>query len=74
MGDILRFVTAAENEPVIGFPIAPHIEFAAGDSPFPTANTCVNKLCLIIGPNMASEEKLFDIFDLAFANKYFGMS
>ena len=52
MGHILQFVTGTDEEPPLGFGIAPHIEFVekareGTNYPFlPTANTCGNTLYL----------------------------
>ena len=52
LGHILQFVTGTDEEPPLGFGIAPHIEFVEKEStgtkcPFlPTANTCANTLYL----------------------------
>ena len=73
--NILKFVTASENEPVLGYGIEPRIEFANAESAFPTANTCINKLTLVIGEKLpADNERMFDIFDLTFVNEHFGLA
>ena len=52
LGHIPRFVTGTDEEPPLGFGIAPHIEVVEKEStgtkcPFlPTANTCANTLYL----------------------------
>ena len=85
LGHILQFVTGTDEEPPLGFGVAPCIEFVEAAShgtnshtecPFlPTANTCANILYL---PRRAkdvllpSEEQLFNLYDLAFANAFFG--
>ena len=85
LGHILQFVTGSDEEPLLGFSVAPSIEFVEATShgtsphtecPFlPTANTCANTLCLPRCTNdllLPSEEQLFNLYDLAFANSYFG--
>ncbi|XP_028401093.1 uncharacterized protein LOC114524162 [Dendronephthya gigantea] len=47
--NILKFVSGSEYEPVLGFSISPQIDFVMSESSYPTANTCINKLCLVIG-------------------------
>ena len=74
--DILRFATGAENEPILGFSIHPSIAFVEAQKGFvPTANTCINLLQLPRAtprlPKPAPEE-LFNVYDLAFANAFFG--
>lgn len=85
LGHILQFVTGSDEEPLLGFRVAPSIEFVEATShgtnphtecPFlPTANTCANTLSLprcTNGSLLPSEEQLFNLYDLAFANAYFG--
>ena len=72
--NILKFTTAGENEPVLGYGVEPRIEFVAAGSAFPTANTCVNKLSLVIGEKLPTDqERMFSIFDLSFVNAHFGL-
>ena len=74
LGHIFKFITGAENEPVVGYGVAPSIAFAKSLSPYPTANTCINKLCLAIcesGP--IDQDAMFQVFDLAFVNDHFGL-
>lgn len=71
----MGFVTAAGYEPILGYGIEPRIEFVAADSPFPTANTCINKLSLVIGEKLPTDqERMFYIFDLTFVNEHFGLA
>ena len=85
LGHILQFVTGSDEEPPLGFSVAPSIVFVEAAShgtnphtecPFlPTANTCANTLSLPRRTNdslLPSEEQLFNLYDLAFANAYFG--
>ena len=71
---ILRFVTGSENEPILGFSIQPCIEFCDSmPSSFPVRNTCANKLTLPCGEIVPKEQdKMFEFYDMAFANQYFG--
>ncbi|KAL5011737.1 hypothetical protein ScPMuIL_010288 [Solemya velum] len=77
---ILAFVTGSEREPSLGFTIHPSISFKLADkeSPryIPTANTCINQLHLFRPEDcrqaLPSDSKLFDSFDLAFSNTFFG--
>lgn len=82
---VLQFVTGTDEEPPLGFSVAPCIEFVEATSrgtdshtecPFlPTANTCANTLYLPRHGKdllLPSEEQLFNLYDLAFANAFFG--
>ena len=72
--NILRFTTCSENEPVLGYGVSPRIEFVYANSPLPTANTCINKLSLVIGNKLPNDqERMFEIFDLTFVNNHFGL-
>ena len=74
MENILRFTTCSENEPVLGYGVSPRIEFVYANSPLPTANTCINKLSLVIGDKLPNDqERMFEIFDLTFVNNHFGL-
>ena len=77
---VLQFVTGAQEEPVLGFVLKPSIEFVEAESNLkwsflPTGNTCINKLRLP-RPNrdiaLSEEKELFEVYDFAFANAYFG--
>lgn len=73
---ILKFVTGAEEEPVLGFSHHPSITFVEAEKSFlPMANTCINCLKLVrptLSKPLPSEDALFQCFDYAFANAYFG--
>ena len=82
---VLQFVTGTDQEPPLWFSVAPCIEFVEATShgtnshtvcPFlPTANTCANTLYLPRHGKdllLPSEEQLFNRYDLAFANAFFG--
>lgn len=81
LGHILQFVTGSDEEPPLGFGIAPLIQFVEKETvgtkcPFlPTANTCANTLYLPRRSRdslLPSEEQIFNLYDLAFANAFFG--
>lgn len=77
---ILQFTTAADEEPVLGFVKKPSIHFTPATSEsiwsfIPTANTCSNVLhlpCPETNMTLPSEKKLFEVYDMAFCNAYFG--
>ena len=73
---ILGFVTCSDEEPRLGFTLHPSMEFVvASESFLPTSHTCGNQ---IIVPRPTAEkalpqqEHLFNLYDYAFANSYFG--
>ena len=76
LNDVLRFAAAADNEPILGFSIQPSIVFVEAVKGFlPTANTCINTLYLprpTISLPLPTPEALFNIYDYAFANAFFG--
>ena len=73
--NIMAFATASENEPVLGYGVAPSIHFAEALSAYPTANTCINRLTLAFGDNLpTSQEAMFDVFDMSFVNTHFGLA
>ncbi|XP_028403172.1 uncharacterized protein LOC114525912 [Dendronephthya gigantea] len=76
LGDVLRFATGSEDEPVLGFAIQPALCFSDGTrSCLPTSNTCINLLRLAIGEILPeSQDEMFQKFDLAFSNTHFGMA
>lgn len=69
---ILAFVTGADAEPVMGFSQNPTIKFAEMRSTLPTASTCTKELYLPLNIT-GSDEEIFQTFDLAFVNEYFGL-
>ena len=78
LGTILEFVTGASEEPVLGFVIEPSIQFVLPiqASFYPSSRTCSNVLILPRGnleKAIPSEERLFEIYDLSFGQKYFGV-
>ncbi|XP_063397675.1 uncharacterized protein LOC134681988 [Mytilus trossulus] len=73
---ILRFATGTEEEPALGYSIDPSIQFVEGTSFMPTANTCINKMNLTIPDSnevSVGKDFLFNLFDYAFSNTFFGM-
>lgn len=74
MGDVLKFITGAINEPVLGYGMKPTITFDEKmPSCLPTSNTCINRLTLAIGEKVPEDkERIYTYFDYAFANSYFG--
>ena len=77
---ILQFVSGTDQEPPLGFFTKPSIVFPSPTtlsawSFVPTANTCANVLHLPCPTNeiqLPPEEKLFEVYDMAFCNAYFG--
>ncbi|XP_022778455.1 uncharacterized protein LOC111320014 [Stylophora pistillata] len=78
LSHILTFVTGSAEEPILGFALDPSIEFVKtdlGDGFTPTAHTCSNILSIPVASSvnpLPSQEKLFEIYDLAFSQSYFG--
>lgn len=75
---ILKFATGSEEEPVLGFHIYPSIAFVKNASLVPTSTTCtcINKLNLPIphgNMEVPSQDILFNLYDYAFCNAYFGL-
>ncbi|XP_015777267.1 PREDICTED: uncharacterized protein LOC107355242, partial [Acropora digitifera] len=76
LGSVLQFTTGADNEPPLGFTIHPSLAFVeATTSFFPSANTCISRITLphpSMDCSLPPKEKLFNLYDLAFSNAYFG--
>ena len=78
LGDILKFVTGTDEEAVLEFALHPSITFVEVKSESkmtPTASTCINQLRLLrpsVGLKLLKESKLFNLYDYAFTNDYFG--
>ena len=77
--NILQFVTAMDEEPVLGYTKQPSLTFTEFQSSFlPTANTCINQLNLprpLFGkPLPTNHIEVFELYDYAFLNSYFGMA
>jgi hypothetical protein len=75
LGKVLQFCTGSDTEPPLGYTIPPSLEFVERESYLPTGNTCINKMQLTIPSDgeQPSEEILFNLFDFAFCNSYFGL-
>ena len=81
LGHILQFTTCADVEPLLGFKLPPSICFSSTTKSnkwafLPTANTCSQTLNLLTGSHdipVPSEEDLFEVYDYAFKNDYFGL-
>ena len=77
---ILQFVSGTDQEPPLGFFTKPSIVFPSSTTSsawsfIPTSNTCANVLHLPCPTNeikLPAEEKLFEVYDMAFCNAYFG--
>jgi hypothetical protein len=78
LAHILMFTTCADEEPVLGFTIQPSITFAEVEESgkfVPTANTCI---CSLVLPHpthlipLPETTFLFNLYDYAFANAFFG--
>lgn len=72
------FATCVDEEPLLGFTIKPNITFAeveSGGKFVPTANTCI---CSLVIPHatplipLPEPDRLFNLYDFAFANAFFG--
>ena len=82
LGSILQFATGVDEEPPLGFELQPSIQFVAANegikwSFIPKANTCSKTMFLPRGSNSRSlpaEKKLFEVYDIAFTNTFFGLS
>ncbi|XP_056003517.1 uncharacterized protein LOC125657381 [Ostrea edulis] len=79
LANVLQFVTGADEEPLLGFKIPPTIQFPEVMNSFiPTANTCINSLQLPrpkpdLNVNFPLDEKLFELYDYAFLNLFYGL-
>lgn len=74
---ILRFGTATDEEPLLGFKLAPKIRFTEMTNSFlPTANTCINVITIPYASNntqqLPAAEVLFALYDEAFSSAHFG--
>ena len=49
LGHILCFATATDEEPVLGYSLAPALQFIESACFLPTANTCINRMNLTRG-------------------------
>ena len=81
LGSILQFATGLDEEPPLGFELQPCIQFVAALqsnkwSFIPTANTCSATLFLPKGSYdlpLPPEDELFEVYDIAFSDSYFGL-
>ena len=82
LGSILQFATGMDEEPPLGFELQPSIQFVAANegikwSFIPKANTCSKTMFLPRGSNshsLPAEKELFEVYDIAFTNTFFGLS
>ncbi|XP_067056135.1 uncharacterized protein [Acropora muricata] len=82
LGCILQFATGLDEEPPLGFELQPCIQFIAAPqnnkwSFIPTANTCSATLFLrnwSYDLPLPIEKELFEVYDVAFSNSYFGLA
>ena len=82
LASILQFATGMDEEPPLGFELQPSIQFVAANegikwSFIPKANTCSKTMFLPIGSHSRSlpaEKELFEVYDIAFTNTFFGLS
>ena len=79
MGHILKFVTGDDQEPILGYELDPSLIFDECDDGrfLPSARTCISQLVLpraTINVKLPEENSLFNLYDFAFANDYFGKS
>lgn len=82
LGNILQFCTGTDKEPVLGFVVPPSIQFftATFSSKWafiPFANTCSQVMKLPTsshGISLPTEDELFEVYDYAFCNSYFGLA
>ena len=82
LGSILQFATGMDEEPPLDFELQPSIQFVAANegikwSFIPKANTCSKTMFLPRGSHSRSlpaEKELFEAYDIAFTNTFFGLS
>ncbi|KAK7093007.1 hypothetical protein V1264_006071 [Littorina saxatilis] len=75
LAKVLRFVTAEEQEPPLGYEMNPSIEFKVMPSWYPTASSCGNILFLTAYGEMPERQRMFEIFDMAFDTpQHFGLT
>ncbi|CAG2208124.1 unnamed protein product [Mytilus edulis] len=76
LAKVLKFATSVEEEPILGFTLHPSLHFSERKSHLPTGNTCINRLMLTVpenGGKLPEEDVLFNFFDYAFCNAYYGL-
>lgn len=75
---MFRFCTGTDEEPILGFSLHPSLVFAEVLPEYafiPTANTCINRMTLpraSLSMPLPQPDHLFNLYDYAFANSYFG--
>ena len=83
LGSILQFATGMDEEPPLGFELQPSIQFVAANegikwSFIPKANTCSKTMFLPFrgfhSRSLPAEKELFEFYDIAFTNTFFGLS
>lgn len=82
LGNILQFCTATDEEPPLGFALHPSIQFVTASSSskwafIPSANTCSQVVTFPIPSHdipLPDEVELFEVYDYAFCNSYFGLA
>ena len=76
LGHVLQFATGSDEEPILGFELHPSLIFTEVKNSFlPMANTCSNTLYLphaTISTPLPESEALFQLYDYAFINTFFG--
>ena len=77
LGHMLRFVSGSEKEPLLRFQLHPSIVFVVSEQEklLPTNNTCINQLNLPRASQshkLPNQKDLFNLYDYAFSNQYFG--
>ncbi|VDI71773.1 Hypothetical predicted protein [Mytilus galloprovincialis] len=76
LAKVLKFATSVEEEPILGFTLHPRLHFSERKSHLHTGNTCLNRLMLTVPENegkVPEEDVLFNFFDYAFSNAYYGL-
>ncbi|XP_052105699.1 uncharacterized protein LOC127738473 [Mytilus californianus] len=76
LAKILKFGTSVEEEPILGFSMHPSLHFSERISYLPTANTCINRITLTVPETedqLPEDNVLFNLFDYAFCNTYYGL-
>lgn len=74
---ILQFATGSDEEPLLGFRLAPSIRFVEVTKSFlPMANTCINAMILPYASHsskqLPADDVLFGLYDEAFSSTHFG--
>ena len=77
--NILQLLSGMDEEPVLGYTLQPIIVLTEFESSIlPTANTCINQLNLprpsLGKPLPTNNIAVFELYDYAFVNSYFGMA